>query len=194
MVRAYPLRPEGDCTRFIMTLGAELGRLPDHPFVTLILDNEVTLGHFVTAPPLPWVRLTRRDGLYRVAEGYPALLTAEQARFEMKNWDQVSLPGIMDALRGLDDSVDYVLIGNNAGQGFPFAESLPPALISGCAAVIYGESLPEIKEYERIGCRTSFRRDRAVFHLLELAGSAGRPLALYFINTIQHNRFNYHDP
>ena len=177
-----------------MTLRTELGRLPDHPFVTLILDNEVTVGHFVTAPPLPWIRLTRRDGIYQVAEGYPSLLTMEQAKFEMRNWDQVSLPGILGALRELDDAADYVLIGNNAGQGFPLAEGLPEKLIGGQAAVIYGESLPEIKAYERIGYRTSFRRDRALSRLLELAGSAGRPLALFFINTIQHNQFNYHDP
>lgn len=163
-------------------------------FVALILDNEVTVGHFVATPPLPWSRLTERDGIYRVAEGYPSLLTAEQAKFEMRNWDEVSLPGIMAALRELDDSVDYVLIGNNAGQGLPLAQSLPQNLIGNRAAVIYGESLPEIKEYEKIGYRTSFRRSQAASRLLELAKSAGRPPALFFINTIQHNEFNYHDP
>jgi len=100
----------------------------------------------------------------------------------------------MAALRELDDSVDYVLIGNNAGQGLPLARSLPQNLIGNRAAVIYGESLPEIKEYEKIGYQTSFRRSQAASRLLELAKNAGRPLALFFINTIQHNESNYHDP
>jgi hypothetical protein len=30
--------------------------------------------------------------------------------------------------------------------------------------------------------------------LLQQANNARRPLALGFINTIQHNEFNYHDP
>jgi hypothetical protein len=30
--------------------------------------------------------------------------------------------------------------------------------------------------------------------LLTLAKKAGRPLALCFVNTIQHNQHNYHDP
>jgi len=29
---------------------------------------------------------------------------------------------------------------------------------------------------------------------LEMSASATRPLALCFINTIQHNELNYHDP
>ena len=178
----------------MMTLRTELSQLSANQFVALILDNEVTVGHFVTTPPLPWSRLTQRDGVYQVAEGYPSLLTTKQAKFEMRNWDEVSLQAIMATLRELDDSVDYVLIGNNAGQGFPLAQSLPRNLIGNCAAVIYGESLPEIKEYEKIGYRTSFRRRQAASRLLELAKGAGRPPTLFFINTIQHNEFNYHDP
>jgi len=163
-------------------------------FLALILDNEVTVGHFVTTPPLPWSRLTQRNGNYQAADGYPNLLTAEQAKFEMRNWDEVSLQGIMRTLKEVDDSVDYVLIGNNAGQGLPLARSLPQNLIGDRAAIIYGESLPEIKEYEKMGYRTFFRRSEAASRLLELAKNAGRPLGLFFINTIQHNEFNYHDP
>ena len=178
----------------MMTLRTELSQLSANQFVALILDNEVTVGHFVTAPPLPWSRLTQRNGIYQAAEGYPSLLTAEQAKFEMRNWDEVSLQGIMGVLGELDDSVDYVLIGNNAGQGIPLARSLPQNLIGNHAAVVYGESLPEIKEYEKMSYRTSFRRSQAASRLLDLAKNEGRPLALFFINTIQHNESNYHDP
>ena len=126
----------------------QLLQLSGNRFVALILDNEVTVGHFVTSPPLPWVRITQRNGNYQVAEGYPIPLTAEQTKIEMRTWDEVSLQGIMSTLKELDDSVDYVLIGNNAGQGLPLAQSLPQNLMGNHAAIIYGESLPEIKEYE----------------------------------------------
>jgi hypothetical protein len=177
-----------------MTLRTELSQLLASQFVALILDNEVTVGHFVTSPPLPWTRITQRHRIYQVAEGYPLLLTAQQTKIEMKNWDQVSLPGIMRTLKELAGSVDYVLIGNNAGQGFPLAQTLPQNLIGNHAAIIYGESLPEITEYEKIGYQTFFQRSKAASRLLELAKNAGRPLALFFINTIQHNELNYHDP
>jgi hypothetical protein len=163
-------------------------------FVALILDNEVTIGEFVSTPPLSWTRLVQRHGIFEVAEGYPTVLTAAQAKFEMRNWDEVSLPAIMRGLEELDGSVDCVLVGNNAGQGFPLAQSLPPNLIANRAAIIYANSLPEKSAYERLGYRIFFRRSEAVARLLELAKNVGRPLALYFINTIQHNEFNYHDP
>jgi hypothetical protein len=163
-------------------------------FVALILDNEVTVGEFVSTPPLSWTRLVQRHGIFEVAEGYPTVLTAAQAKFEMRNWDEVSLPAIMRGLEELDGSVDCVLVGNNAGQGFPLAQSLPPNLIANRAAIIYANSLPEKSAYERLGYRIFFRRSEAVARLLELAKNVGRPLALYFINTIQHNEFNYHDP
>ena len=115
----------------------EILELPADRFVALILDNEVTVGEFVTTPPLSWTRLVQQGGVFRVAAGYPTVLTAAQAKFEMRNWDQVSLPAISRALAELEGSVDYVVFGNNAGQGLP--------------------------------------------------------LALCFINTIQHNEFNYHD-
>ncbi len=177
-----------------MTLRNELSQLLTNRFVVLILDNEVTVGYFVTSPPLSWTRLTESEGVYQVAKGYPNILTAEQAKFEMRNWDEVSLRGIMNTLKELDNSVDFVLFGNNAAQGFPLAQNLPQSLIGDHAGIIYGESLPEIKEYEKLGYQNFFRRDKAVSRLLELAEKAGRPLALLFINTIQHNEFNYHDP
>ena len=163
--------------------------------MALILDNEVTVGEFVASPSLPWARLVQRDGVFRVADGYPNILTAAQANFEMRNWDEVSLPVIVRALEDhMDDGVDYVLLGNNAGQGLPLAQCLPRNLIAGRAAIIYANSLPQKKAYEQIGYRTFFRRSEAVSRLLQLADNAGRPLALCFINTIQHNEFNYHDP
>jgi hypothetical protein len=177
-----------------MSLRAELSRLSADHFSTLILENEVTVGHFVTSPPLSWSRLIQRNGIFQLAGGYPTILTPAQARFEMTNWDEVSPPAIMRALAEMDGAVDYVLLGNNAGQGLPLARRLPQDLIESHAAVIYGESLPEIKEYESMGYRAFFRRSQAAARLLELAESAGRPPALFFINTIQHNEFNYHDP
>jgi hypothetical protein len=171
----------------------ELQRLSDR-FVALILDNEVTVGEFVMAPPLPWIRLVQRNGVFQVAAGYPSVLTAAQAKFEMRNWDEVSWPAIARALAELDGSVDYVLFGNNAGQGLPLAQSLTPKLIGDHAAVIYANSLPEKSAYEALGYRVFFRRSEGVARLLEIAKNAGKPLALCFVNTIQHNELNYHDP
>lgn len=167
--------------------------LADH-FIALILDNEVTVGEFVATPPLSWTRLVQRSGTFEIAEGYPNVLTAAQAKFEMTNWDQVSLPAIMRTLAEQDDLVDNFLFGNNAGQGFPLAQSLPANLIANRAAIIYANNLPEQNAYAKLGYRTFFRRSEAVSRLLELAKNADRPLALCFINTIQHNEFNYHDP
>ena len=153
------------------------------------------MGEFVVNPPVSWTRFVQRDEVFRIADGYPNVLTAAQAKFEMRNWDEVSLPSIMRALEDpMDDGMDYVLFGNNAGQGLPLAKRLPPNMIADRAAIIYARSLPEKKAYEQIGYRTFFRRSEAVSRLLQLAHNAGRPLALCFINTIQHNEFNYHDP
>ncbi|HVO91505.1 MAG TPA: hypothetical protein VMT22_01635 [Terriglobales bacterium] len=162
-------------------------------FVALILDNEVTVGEFVTDPPLPWIRLIQRNGVFQIAAGYPCTLTAAQAKFEMKNWDEVSLSAIARALADLDGAVDYVIFGNNAGQGLPLAQSLAPNLIDR-AAIIYASSLPEKSAYEKLGYRTFFRRRETITHLAALAKADGRPLALCFVNTIQHNNLNYHDP
>lgn len=172
----------------------EMLRLASDQFVSLILDNEVTVGEFVTNPPLSWTRLIQRDGVFQVAEGYPTVLTAAQAKFEMRNWDAVSLRDIVRTLEKVDESIDYILFGNNAGQGLPLAQSLPPKLIADRAAIIYANSLPEIEFYQKLGYRAFLPRRKAVSQLLELAHKAGRSLALCFINTIQHTEFNYHDP
>jgi hypothetical protein len=177
-----------------MTFSRELGQSLANHFVALILDNEVTVGEFVTSPPFPWIRLIQHEGKFQLGAGYPTTLTAQQARFEMRNWDQVSPPAIMRALAALDDSVDYVVFGNNAGQGLPLAKSLRADLIGEHAAVIYASSLPEIDAYKRLGYRAFFPRSAAAARLIGLAESARQPLAFCFINTIQHNELNYHDP
>ena len=170
-----------------MTPVNELSLLRANYFVALILDNEVTVGEFVTDPPLPWVRLIQRNGIFQVAEGYPSLLTADQANLEMRNWDEVSLPAIMAGLPELAGLVDYVLFGNNAAQGVPLAQALPQDLILDHAAIIYANSLPELSVYENLGYRSFVPRNQAAARLLELAHVEARPLALCFINTIQHN-------
>ncbi len=152
------------------------------------------MGEFVVSPPLSWTRFVQREGVFRIADGYPNVLTVAQAKFEMRNWDEVSLPSIMRTLAELDGGVDYVLFGNNAGQGLPLAQSLAPNMIADRAAIIYANSLPEKTAYEQVGYRAFFCRSEVVSRLLQLADNAGQPLALCFINTIQHNVFNYHDP
>jgi hypothetical protein len=171
---------------------ATISIFQDH-FRALILDNEVTAGEFVITPALPWARLVQENGIFRMAGGYPTVLTASQAKFEMRNWDEVSLPSIREALSALD-SFDYVIFGNNAGQGLPLAQSLGRSIIPERAAIIYAESLPERRIYEQLGYRNFFRRRETVAKLLNLSAAAERPLALCFINTIQHNSLNYHDP
>ena len=163
-------------------------------FVLLILDNEVTVDHFVTNPPLPWIRMVEQEGTYRVAAGYPTKLTSEQAERERLNWDQVSHPAILQALNDLGGGVDYVVFGNNAGQGFPLAQRLPSHWRAERAAVIYGSSLPEQEMYEAEGYRTFCARSDLIARVEPLAESAGNPPALAFINTIQHNEANFHVP
>ena len=177
-----------------MTLAADLSSQRMHHFLGLILDNEVTVGEFVTQPPLPWTRFIQRKGVFQLAEGYPTILTEAQAKVEMRNWDDVSLKAILHALPELSQSVDYMLFGNNAGQGFPLAQSLPKDLIPDHAAIIYAQSLPQLTGYQDIGYRNFFRRSEATARLCELANESRRPLELCFINTIQHNELNYHDP
>jgi hypothetical protein len=177
-----------------MTVSTELSPYFAGQYVALILDNEVTVEHFVTTPPLPWIRLVDQGDGYRVSDGYPRLLTAEEARREMRNWDLVSEPRVIQTLKNLGEEVDTVVIGNNAGQGLPLAESLPKERRGTKAAIIYARSLPEIKEYKAAGYTTFIRRAGLVSHVNGLAQAAGRPLALAFINTIQHNASNYHDP
>jgi hypothetical protein len=177
-----------------MNLFTQLQQARSTQFVALVLDNEVTVGEFVTEPALPWRRIIQIDGNFQIGPGYPSPLTSEQAKFEMKNWDQVSLPGIVRTLSEIGAAVDCVVIGNNAGQGVPLAQALPRSLRASRGAIIYATSLPEQSIYEQLGYRSYFRRSETSARLLELAKQAARPLALYFINTIQHNERNYHDP
>ena len=177
-----------------MSIVAQLTQAKTNQFVALVLDNEVTVGEFVTAPALPWARIVQLNGVFQIAEGYPNVLTAAQGKFEMTNWDDVSPPGIERTLSGLSDAVDYIVIGNNAGQGLALAQHVPQSLIANRAAIIYAASLPERSAYARLGYRTFFRRRETSPRLRAYAEEAGRPLALYFMNTIQHNTMNYHDP
>ena len=177
-----------------MSLKDDLAPRKNGHFLALILDNEVTVGEFVTTPPLPWTRCIQRGGVFQVAEGYPTLLTEAQAKLEMRNWDEVSSQAIVAALPELAAAVDYIVFGNNAGQGFPLAQSLPRSLIADNAAIVYAESLPQMSRYQKIGFRNFFRRSQATERLVELATKTQRPLELLFINTIQHNETNYHDP
>ena len=177
-----------------MTLVDDLAIRKTSRFLALILDNEVTVGEFVIVPPLPWTRCIQRAGVFQIAEGYPTLLTEAQAKLEMRNWDDVSLKAIIAELPEFAQWVDYIIFGNNAGQGFPLAQSLPGDKIGEHAAVIYAESLPQISRYQKIGFRNFFRRSEAAERLVELATKSRRALELVFINTIQHNETNYHDP
>jgi hypothetical protein len=177
-----------------MTLVDDLAARRSSHFLALILDNEVTVGEFVTEPPLHWTRCVQRNGLFQVAQGYPTLLTEAQAKLEMRNWDEVSIDAIIAALPGLAESVDYIIFGNNAGQGLPLAQGLSSNLMADRAAVIYAESLPQMSRYQKIGFRDFFHRNEATDRLLDLATKSRRPLELLFINTIQHNETNYHDP
>lgn len=177
-----------------MTLKETLAAHRTDRYVALILDNEVTVGEFVTAPPLPWTRIVQIDGGFQIAEGYPTKLTDAQGKFEMKNWDAVSLPGIMRTLGEIGPALDFVVIGNNAGQGLQLAQAVPQILRLAQSAAVYASSLPERSAYQRLGYQSFFPRRETVAHLLALANAAKRPLALYFMNSIQHNELNYHDP
>ncbi len=175
-----------------MGLAEELARsFPEH-FRVLILDNEVTVDAFVTEPPLSWARLTAADGTYRVGAGYPGLLTAAEARREKLNWDRVRGDVLMTSLAALDERIDLIALGNNAGQGLPLALSVPEALRRDAGVVLYGASLPERPGYEDAGYRRFCPRDALIGRVGGLA--AGRPVALGFINTIKHNEQNYHTP
>ena len=177
-----------------MSIVSELASVRAQRFVALILDNEVTVGEFVTVPPLPWARIVQQGGVFQIAQGYPKVLDPALGKAEMKNWDEVSLPGMVRTLGEIADAVDYVVIGNNAGQGLPLAQAVPPALRATRSGIIYANSLPEQSAYERLGYQNFFRRPETSARLLAVAEAAKRPLALYFMNTIQHNPMNYHDP
>lgn len=177
-----------------MNLITELQQAKTKQFIALILDNEVTVGEFVVEPPLPWARIVQVDGVFQIAESYPSLLDARLGKAEMKNWDDVSLPGMIRMLAGMADAVDYVIIGNNAGQGLPLAQAVPQELRATRSGVIYASSLPEQSAYQRLGYQNFFRRYETSPRLRAAAEAQNRSLALYFMNTIQHNTMNYHDP
>ena len=136
-----------------MTLSTELSRLRTDHFVALILDNEVTVGEFVVDPPLTWIRFVQQAGVFRMADGYPNVLTMAQAKFEMRNWDEVSLPSIMRGLAELNDGVDYVLFGNNAGQGAAAVRRAwrLNAKVAGCVVAIQPERIvvPLLRKHRR---------------------------------------------
>lgn len=177
-----------------MSISVELSTyFPDH-FRVLILDNEVTLDAFVTDPPLPWIRLTAIDGTYHVGEAYPTVLTKQESDREELNWDRVRNETICSALEALDAGIHLVAFGNNAGQGFPLAQALPAPLRAEHGAIIYGSSLPEQSQYEASGYRRFCARQDLLSVVTPLANAADRPLALAFINTIEHNDQNYHTP
>ena len=172
----------------------ELARCFDGHFRVLILDNEVTVDAFVTDPPLPWARLMSRDGGYLIGEGYPTPLTTAEADREELNWDRVSVSSIQEALSSLDETIDLVAIGNNAGQGIPLAGAMPASHRAPRGIVVYGSSLPERPAYEAMGYRQYRPRGDLLAHVAIAAEAAGRPPALGFINTIEHNERNYHTP
>ena len=177
-----------------MSLAAEIVRAFPDRFRVLILDNEVTVGAFVAAPPLPWARLTAAAGTYRIGDGYPTRLDAAEAEREKLNWDRVSDAAIRAALAGLDDTVDLVAFGNNAAQGLPLALALPAGLRAARGVVIYGRSLPERADYAAAGYRRFCAREDLLALAAAAAEEAGRPPALAFINTIEHDERNYHAP
>lgn len=177
-----------------MNLLEQLKQARAQQFVALILDNEVTVSEFVAEPPLPWARIVQQDGAFQIAEGYPKVLDAALGKAEMRNWDEVSLRGIIRTLAELTDAVDYVIIGNNAGQGLPLAQAVPQELRAARSGIIYASGLPEKSAYAQLGYQNFFHRYETAPRLLAAAEAKNRSLALYFMNTIQHNTMNYHDP
>ena len=174
-----------------MKIADQINRLFPGCFTVLILDNEVTLDAFITDPPLKWARLVNQNGQYTIPKIYPTSMTKDESDREEMNWDRVDLAVLRTNLKELDHSVDLVAIGNNASQGLPLAEDLPPTIRSDNAAVIYGTTLPEQAIYQAIGYKTFCTRD----DLLKTAAQrTEKEIALCFINTIEHNDQNYHAP
>ena len=175
-----------------MTISEQLiSHFPNH-YRVLILDNEVTADAFVIEPPLPWVRLMSDGGPYLVNKGYPTVLDLAEADREELNWDAVDNLLINSELQSLDEVVHLIAIGNNAGQGMPLAKSVPQSLRSHRGVVIFGSSLPEQSQYEALGYSQFCARTGLLSLAIPLA--AGLPIALAFINTIEHNNQNYHAP
>jgi len=177
-----------------MDIATQLRQARSGEFVALILDNEVTVGEFVVEPPLPWARIVQQGGVFQIADGYPKVLDAAMGKAEMRNWDDVSLSGMIRTLAELGNALDYLVIGNNAGQGLPLAQAVPQEMRAARSGIIYANSLPEQTAYAELGYQNFFHRHETSARLLATAEAKNRPLALYFMNTIQHNRMNYHDP
>ena len=177
-----------------MSLKTEIAhRYADH-FTVIILDNEVTLEAFVKTPPFIWTRLIKTEAGYIASEEYPTLLTKEESDREEMNWDEVDLNLIQLEIGELDRCDGLIAIGNNAAQGLPLAKAIPTSLRENNSIIIYGTSLPEKPEYESLGydkfcCRADF-----LTYLDHLQLSPEKKIALIFINTIQHNELNYHQP
>lgn len=177
-----------------MTLDHELAPHFAGRFGVLILDNEVTVSHFVGDPPLPWARLTARDGVYRIGDAYPRPLTAAEAVREGLDWDRVSEEAIRAALESLGEGADLIAFGNNAGQGLPLAEALPVSLRAERGIIVYGRALPERAQYEAGGYRQFCPRAELLARISEMAAAAGQTPALAFINTIEHDERSFHAP
>ena len=160
----------------------------------LVLDNEVTTEAFVHTPPLTWARLSTEGTGYTMPNNYPTLLTREMAEREKTNWDQVDLTLLQSEIMELKDSVGLIVIGNNAAQGLPLARAVPERLREKHSIIIYGSSLPEKSEYQKLGFRQFSPRTEFLNYLKKVPKTSEKKIALVFINTIQHNEKNYHQP
>ena len=177
-----------------MSLKNEIAhRYADH-FTVIILDNEVTLDAFVKTPPLSWTRLVRRTAGYTAPKEYPTLLTKEESNREEMNWDRVDLERIQLEIGELEIFDGLIAIGNNAAQGLPLARATPISLRENNSIIIYGTSLPEKPEYQSLGYNKFCSRTNFLNHLDQQLLSPETKIAFVFINTIQHNEVNYHQP
>ena len=177
-----------------MSLKTEIAHRYKDQFTVIILDNEVTLDAFVKTPPLSWTRLVKTTDGYIAPKEYPTLLTKEESDREEMNWDQVDLDRIQFEIGELNFRDGLIAIGNNAAQGLPLAKAVPPSLRENNSIIIYGTSLPEKPEYKSLGFDKFCCRADPLGYLGQLQLSPEKKSALFFINTIQHNELNYHQP
>ncbi len=177
-----------------MSISDQIHHLFPEFYTVLILDNEVTLDAFITEPPVKWARLINHDGTYAFPNEYPTTLTKAESDREELNWDKVDLDILRKTLTDIDTAVDLVAIGNNASQGLPLAEALPPSLRESNAAIIYGTSLPEQPVYQALGYTKFCARDDLLKTITTTPRATDKEIALSFINTIEHNDQNYHTP
>ena len=160
----------------------------------LILDNEVTVKDFVAEPPLSWARLILKEGSYIPDQGSPTFLTNKKADQEKLNWDHVSNKDIRNLIKLIDNGIDLIVFGNNAGQGYPLALALSKEIRANCGVVVYGNNLPEQEAYEKLGYKVFCRRVNLLHIVRQRALAVNLSPSLIFINTIQHNHQNYHAP